>query len=68
MLADDELSFMEELPADEPFELLRTMPEVRQSSCDGKEEGLRAILERPNVLSRVWRRVQREARREGGGA
>jgi hypothetical protein len=53
------MDLMEEgLPLDEPAEMLRMMPEIRQlldpGSYDG-ELGLRSILERPDALSKAWR-------------
>lgn len=60
MLSEDDLWLMEELPGDEPAELLRTMPEIRQSldpERTDEEIGLRSILEHPEALSKAWRRA-----------
>jgi hypothetical protein len=64
MLAD-ELWLMEELSADEPSELLRSLPEIRrcfEPERSDDEVGLRAILDRPEALSKAWRRQARRAR------
>jgi hypothetical protein len=63
----DEL-WMEELPVDDPADLLKTMPEIRLARDPdrrGKEGWLRSILERPEALSKAWRRTgkRRERRR-----
>lgn len=66
MLVDDDPWLMEELPEDEPAELLRTMPEIRQPLEPARAErdvGLRAILEHPEALSKAWWR--QAARRSG---
>ena len=59
MLDTDDLWLMaEELPIDEPADVLRAMPEIRQrvDVDPGDEElGLRSILERPEALSQAWR-------------
>jgi hypothetical protein len=49
----------EDLPLDEPAEMLRTMPEIRllldpESHDDGL--ALRSVLEHPEALSKAWRR------------
>jgi predicted glycosyltransferase len=56
MLDQDDLWLMEELPVEEPSELLRTMPEIRQYLEPERTEevGLRSILERPEALSKAW--------------
>jgi hypothetical protein len=57
MFDQDDLWLMEELPIDEPSELLNTMPEIRQYlDPDRRDEegGLRSILERPEALSKAW--------------
>lgn len=54
-----------ELPVEEPSDVLRTMPEMRQwmePDVDDEELGLRSLLERPEVLSRAWRRSAHAAR------
>ena len=55
---DDDLWLLEEPPSDEPSELF-SIPEirhhlVRDSLAD--EVGLRSLLERPEALSKAWRR------------
>jgi hypothetical protein len=66
MLDQDGLWWMEELPVEYPSEWLGTMPEIRQrlERDRADEYGLRSILERPEVLSRAWRR-QTMTRRRG---
>ena len=57
MLNQDDLWLMDELPIDEPSEVLKTMPEIRQyldPDRRAEEHGLRSILERPEALSRAW--------------
>jgi predicted glycosyltransferase len=57
MLDQDDLWLMEELPTDDPAELLRTMPEIRQVlDPDRRDEeiGIRSILDRPEALSKAW--------------
>jgi hypothetical protein len=52
----------EELPLDEPADMLRTIPEFRQwvdPESHDDELGLRSILEHPEALSRAWRRGAR---------
>ncbi len=53
MLDEDDLWLM-----DEPSELLRGLPEIRHClDPDRREEaGLRSVLERPEALSKAWRR------------
>ncbi len=56
----------EEIPLDEPSELLLTMPEIRQLfDPDPPDEqlGLRSILDRPETLSKAWRKSTHSARR-----
>jgi len=58
MLDPNDLWLMEELPLDEPADVLLAMPEIRQlvSPDHGDEElGLRSILERPEALTQAWR-------------
>ena len=59
MLDKKDLWLMEEeLPLDEPSDVLLTLPEIRQlvdPDRDEEELGLRAILDRPEALSRAWR-------------
>jgi hypothetical protein len=48
----------EELPVDEPADVLLTMPEMRQLFDPNREDeglGLRSILDRPEALSKAWR-------------
>lgn len=61
MLNQPDACLMEELP-EEPT-TLETIPEIRRlvSADRGEEVGLRAILQRPEALSKVWRRVLRAA-------
>ena len=56
MLDQDDLWLTEELPIEEPSELLKAMPEIRQYLDPEHEEdvGLRSVLERPEVLSKAW--------------
>jgi hypothetical protein len=61
MLEQDELCRMDdELSLDEPSDVLATMPGMRQrldpDLHDG-ELGLRAMLERPELLSKFWWRT-----------
>jgi predicted glycosyltransferase len=56
-LDQDDLWLVEELEADEPSELLRTMPELRQYAAipRGDEEvGLRSLLDVPEAQSKAW--------------
>jgi hypothetical protein len=56
-LNQDDEWLMEELEADEPSELLRTMPELRQYTAvpPGDEAvGLRSLLDVPEVQSKAW--------------
>jgi hypothetical protein len=58
----------EELPLDEPADVLTAMPEIRQlvdPERDDEELGLRSILERPEALSKAWRRCTRAERHQG---
>lgn len=54
----DDLWWMEELEADEPSDLLRTMPELRQYASapldDEEEVGLRSLLDVPEAQSKAW--------------
>jgi hypothetical protein len=61
-MMDDDLwlvELMEEgLPLDEPAEVLRAMPEMRQlvdPESHDDEPGMRSILEHPEALSKAWR-------------
>jgi hypothetical protein len=58
LLDPNDLWLMEEdIPLDEPSELLLTMPEIRQLvDPDRPDEqlGLRSILDRPETLSKAW--------------
>jgi hypothetical protein len=66
MLDKNDLWWMEEevLSVDDPADLLRTMPEIRQLVDPDRHDdelGLRAMLERPEALSKAWWRVKRHA-------
>ena len=69
MLHQDDLWLMEEdLPVDEPADVLLTMPEIRQlfdPDRDAEELGLRSILDRPEALSRAWRHCTHAERHQG---
>ena len=69
MLDQNDLWLMEEeLPVDEPADVLMTMPEIRQlfdPDRDDEELGLRSILERPEVLSKAWRHCTHTERHQG---
>lgn len=58
MLDQKHLWLMEEVSSlDEPSDLLRTMPEIRQLVAPDRHDdelGLRSILERPEALSKAW--------------
>jgi len=66
-LNEDDLWWVEELEADEPSDLLRTMPELRQyaaASLDDEEEvGLRSLLDLPEAQSKAWWRNANARRR-----
>lgn len=69
MRPDEELWLLEEVPTDEPSELLQVLPEIRQRLAPDATEGelgIRAILDRPEVLSRAWRRHARRPRESHG--
>ena len=56
---EDDLWWVEEVPPEEPSDLLRVMPEIRQyveTDAHDDEWGLRSLLEHPEVLSKAWRR------------
>jgi hypothetical protein len=58
----------EELPVDEPADVLPTMPEIRllfDPDRDDEQLGLRSILERPEVLSKAWRHCTHAERHQG---
>ena len=61
MLNKDALWLVDEaLSLDEPSDVLRTMPEIRQllaADRHDEELGLRSVLERPELLSRSWLRT-----------
>ena len=65
MLAEDDLFWNDELPFDDPSELLRTMPEIRQYLEPEEDEGTgtRALLEQPEALSMAWWRHLSVSRR-----
>ncbi len=69
MLDQNDLWLMEEeLPVDEPADVLLTMPGILQQfdpDRDDEELGLRSILERPEVLSKAWRHCTHPARQPG---
>ena len=47
----------EAMPLDEPADVLRTMPEIRQLVDPNRQDddlGLRSILEHPEALSKAW--------------
>ena len=58
MLNQNDLWLMdEELPLDEPADVLQTMPEIRQlidTDRHDDELGLRSLLEHPEALSKAW--------------
>lgn len=56
MLDHDDLWLLEELPLEEPSELLQTMPEIKQyvGADPDDEAGLRSILNRPEALTKAW--------------
>jgi hypothetical protein len=60
MLDQNDLWLLEdELPLDEPADVLLTMQEVRQlfdPDRSDEELGLRSILEQPEALAEAWRR------------
>jgi hypothetical protein len=56
-LDQDEMWWVEELEADEPSDLLRTMPELRHYAAAPLEEegvGLRSLLDVPEAQSKAW--------------
>jgi hypothetical protein len=56
-LDQDDVWLVEELEADEPSELLRTMPELRQYAVappDEEDVGLRSLLDAPEAQSKAW--------------
>jgi len=56
-LDQDEMWWVEELEGDEPSDLLRTMPELRQYAAaplDEDEGGLRSLLDVPEAQSKAW--------------
>ena len=60
MLRPDDPWFLDEA-VDEPGELLKALPEIRQyvvPSPPEEELGLRALLERPDVFAHGWWREQ----------
>lgn len=60
MLRPDDLWFLDD-PIDEPAELMKALPEVRQElTPTGTEEdlGLRSLLENPDALAHAWWRDQ----------
>ena len=60
MLRPEDLSFVDEA-VDEPSELLKALPEIRQYAAPGPPEedlGLRFLLERPETFAHSWWRDQ----------
>jgi hypothetical protein len=63
MLDHDDLWLVDEedVPFDEPSDVLDSIPEIRRlidtELHDGDELGLRSVLERPRLLSRSWWRT-----------
>ena len=56
-LDQEDMWWVEELEADEPSDLLRTMPEFRQYAAaplDEEEVGLRSLLDVPEAQSKAW--------------
>jgi hypothetical protein len=72
LLMEEELllELMEEAhPLDEPGDLFRTIPEIRQfvdQDRDDEELGMRSILERPEALSKAWWHSAHEKRHRHG--
>lgn len=68
MLRPDEPWFLDEA-VDEPGELLKALPEVRQYFAPSPPEadlGLRSLLEQPDSFAHTWWREQaRRSRRNG---
>jgi hypothetical protein len=61
MLRPDEPWFLDEAAVDEPADLVRVMPEVRQYLVHApadEELGLRSLLEQPGVFAHSWWRDQ----------
>lgn len=60
MLPEDDLWLVEDVPSEGPSDLLHIMPELCGRLPDDPHDGdlgLRSILERPEVLSKAWRRT-----------
>lgn len=61
MLDRDDTFSIEELPLDEPWDVLSAMPEIRPYVRPARGDeggGLRSILEHPRALARAWRRTR----------
>jgi hypothetical protein len=57
---DDAWPLDEEVPLEEPADVIRTMPEIRQLAAPDRRDdelGLRSILARPEALFEAWRHV-----------
>lgn len=68
---EDDLWWVEEVPPEEPSELLRVMPEIRQyveNDPHDDELGLRSVLDHPEVLSKAWWRQARKRKRHASHA
>ena len=69
MRENDPWLMEEDMPLDEPSDLLLTMPEIRQLVDPARPDeqlGLRSILERPETLSKAWRHSAHAERHHGG--
>jgi hypothetical protein len=61
MLRPEDLSYLDDEAVDEPSELLKALPEIRQSVAPTPPEddlGLRSLLERPETFAHPWWRDQ----------
>jgi hypothetical protein len=61
MLKPVDLSFMDESAEDDPAELLKALPEIRNevaATPADEDLGLRSLLERPETFSHAWWRDQ----------
>ena len=68
-LDQDDMWWVEELEADEPSDLLRTMPELRQYAAaplDEEAVGLRSLLDVPEAQSKAWWRNANARKRHTG--
>jgi len=67
----DDLLFIEDPTIDDVSDLLQILPEIRQRVSRRRADdgvGLRSLLERPEALSKAWRRSARTRTRTRGGA